>query len=151
MNSTCCYSIAVEDKLIQGWGKVDADHSAVRLQTTQVISHFRTSRIIIHLNKGFLQISFVWNIPWRMCILSIIQVRIWSNSDCQALPNTTIQNSMLCAGGEGNGTNEVRYFYPAKFIRCDPRGIVVGPSLLLRMAFTPWKESPAMGYRQSIT
>ena len=31
-----------------------------------------------------------------------------NNSDCQILTNETIQSSMLCAGGEGRGTNKVR-------------------------------------------
>ena len=37
------------------------------------------------------------------------QVPILSNEDCQAkvLGNETIENSMLCAGGDGIGTNKV--------------------------------------------
>ena len=34
-----------------------------------------------------------------------------NNSDCQVLTNETIQSSMLCAGGEGRGTNKVRWEY----------------------------------------
>ena len=39
------------------------------------------------------------------------QVPILSNEDCQAkvLGNETIENSMLCAGGAGIGTNKVNY------------------------------------------
>ena len=39
----------------------------------------------------------------------ILQVPILTNSDCQlrVLANETIQDSMLCAGGEGRGTNKV--------------------------------------------
>ena len=39
------------------------------------------------------------------------QVPILSNEDCQAkvLGNETIENSMLCAGGDGIGTNKVNY------------------------------------------
>ena len=34
-----------------------------------------------------------------------------NNSDCQVLTNETIKSSMLCAGGEGRGTNKVRWEY----------------------------------------
>ena len=38
-----------------------------------------------------------------------IQVPLLTNSDCQTkvLGNETIEESMLCAGGEGTGTNKV--------------------------------------------
>ena len=42
---------------------------------------------------------------------SVRQVPIQSNSDCQekVLGKETIESSMLCAGGEGSGTNKVKY------------------------------------------
>ena len=65
----------------------DAQHTAERLQEAEVLmSKFEMEPFASYL---------------------ILQVLIWSNSDCQDLPNTTIQSSMLCAGGQGNGTNKV--------------------------------------------
>ena len=47
-----------------------------------------------------------------LMILPQSQVPILNNnSDCQALTNETIKSSMLCAGGEGRGTNKVRWEY----------------------------------------
>ena len=47
--------------------------------------------------------------PTMLMILPQSQVPILNNnSDCQALTDETIKSSMLCAGGDGRGTNKVR-------------------------------------------
>ena len=82
-----------------GWGKVDETHSAVRLQETQVK---KTISIPIK------TINKIVNTQYEVDIQTIkSQVRILSNADCQGSTNTTIHSSMLCAGGDDKGTNEV--------------------------------------------
>ena len=106
--------------LCSGWGSA-GEYSANKLQEAQVcVQALRASNhgTILsffekatpppkrpHPNKLAQHIHpFAVNrYPW--------QVPILSNEDCQAkvLGNETIENSMLCAGGAGSGTNKVNY------------------------------------------
>ena len=46
--------------------------------------------------------------------VSLIQVPILTQVGCQEKANETIESSMLCAGGEGCGTNKVSWEDPDK-------------------------------------
>ena len=71
-----------------------------------------------------------------------------------------IESSMLCAGGEGSGTNKVNLmiafskdwnFGTKKYTRnlhIFVRATVGGPSQLMRMASTLWLVSLVMGYQR---
>ena len=83
---------------------------------------------------------------------SPIQVPILTQMECQEkVPgNETIESSMLCAGGEGNGTNKVGWegldkFYYALLLF---RETVEGHLLWKRMASTPLPASPATDFQR---
>ena len=82
-----------------GWGAI-GQHSADRLQEAQVKVEFRrVGRFqIFHIHVCFGYLDF-----------SPIQVPILAQADCREKVegNETIESSMLCAGGEGCGTNKV--------------------------------------------
>ena len=83
----------------EGWGAI-GQHSADRLQEAQVKVEFR--------RVGRFQI-FPLYVCFSYLDFSPIQVPILTQMECQEkVPgNETIESSMLCAGGEGNGTNKV--------------------------------------------
>ena len=80
---------------------VDETHSAVKLQETQVKL---TTSIPIKQKTKMVHEHSKYKVDMNT---NKSQVRILSNGDCQGFTNTTIHSSMLCAGGEDKGTNEV--------------------------------------------
>ena len=80
-----------------------------------------------------------------------IQVPILTQTECQekVQGNETIESSILCAGGEGSGTNKVIWedLYKCYALLLH-RGTVEDPLLWRWMAFTLWLASPATECQQ---
>ena len=127
-----------------GWGAI-GQHSADRLQEAQVVSW-------VQKKIGFEFFPFTFVLAFSSLDFFPIQVPILTQMECQekVQGNETIESSMLCAGGEGSGTNKVGWedldkcYYA--LLLC--RGTVGDPSLWRRMASTPWRASPATDCQQ---